>query len=225
MKMVARVGAALLVLGGSAFAQVPPGGTASENLSQVNGQTVNVGTGAAGLGTQRVSVSNDSSVLTPFTGLVSNGGTSAVTLPATTTAYSQYQSIVPASGTQSFTIGNTAGAFFLQRARLISNDTTSTAWPSVSVNIDLWTAAPTGLTDRTTYAPTGVAHWIGQLNCSFSAIAYGDGWVANCTTPSTAGFMPKLASGTTVYWTAYAATASGVTGASKTLLFIPEFSN
>lgn len=37
-------------------------GNVSENLAQVNGQTVNVGTGAAGTGTQRVTTSTDSTI-------------------------------------------------------------------------------------------------------------------------------------------------------------------
>lgn len=37
-------------------------GTVSENLAQVNGQTVNVGPGAAGTGTQRVTTSTDSTI-------------------------------------------------------------------------------------------------------------------------------------------------------------------
>jgi hypothetical protein len=188
----------------------------SSNITQFGGNNVATGTGASGVGVPRVTVANDSSVLTPFTGVVGNG-LSTITLTSATTAITANQAIVPASGTQSFTIGNSAGAVFLQRARLISNDTTSTAWPSVVVNIDLWTAAPTGLTDRTTYAPTGVANWIGQLQCTFSAIIYGDGFVANCNSPNGVGLMPKLASGTTIYWTAWAATASGVTGAFVTL--------
>lgn len=40
-----------------------PTGTQDINLKQVNGQTVNVGIGAAGTGTQRVSVSTDSVVV------------------------------------------------------------------------------------------------------------------------------------------------------------------
>lgn len=39
-------------------------GTVSENLAQVNGQTVNVGPGAAGTGTQRVTTSTDSTIAT-----------------------------------------------------------------------------------------------------------------------------------------------------------------
>lgn len=44
-------------------AAVTISGTVDENLKQVNGAAVNVGTGAAGTGTQRVSVSSDSSIL------------------------------------------------------------------------------------------------------------------------------------------------------------------
>ncbi len=41
-----------------------PSGTFDENLKQVNGQTVNVGVGAAGTGTQRVTTSTDSTIAT-----------------------------------------------------------------------------------------------------------------------------------------------------------------
>lgn len=42
---------------------VTPSGTQDENLKQVNGATVNVGTGAASTGTQRVAVASDSSLI------------------------------------------------------------------------------------------------------------------------------------------------------------------
>lgn len=44
-----------------------PSGTGDVNLKQVNGQTVNVGTGAAGTGTQRVTTSTDSTIGTVTT--------------------------------------------------------------------------------------------------------------------------------------------------------------
>lgn len=40
----------------------PPVGTQDSNLKQVNGATVNVGTGAASTGTQRVTTSTDSTI-------------------------------------------------------------------------------------------------------------------------------------------------------------------
>lgn len=45
-------------------ASVVPSGTQDTNLKQVNGATVNVGTGAAGTGTQRVTTSTDSTIAT-----------------------------------------------------------------------------------------------------------------------------------------------------------------
>jgi len=146
-----------------------------------------------------------------------------VTLGSSTTAYSVGNAIVPASGTQSFSIVNTAGGALLQRMRLISNDTAG-AWAAVSVNIDLWTAAPTGLTDHTAYAPSGTSGWIGQFQCTFSNLTYGDGAVADC---KPIGVQPivVLASGTTIYWSAYAATATGAITASKTLTLVEEFAN
>lgn len=43
---------------------VTPSGTQNENLTQVNSQTVNVGIGSSGTGTQRVAVASDSSIAT-----------------------------------------------------------------------------------------------------------------------------------------------------------------
>ena len=165
-----------------------------------------------------------------FTGLVSSP-VSTLALTSTTTAYAANQNIASSATGASvvvpfFPIQNTAGSAYIQRARLISNDTTSTAWPSVQVNVDLWSSAPTFANgDRSTYAPTGVASWIGQLQCTFSSIVYGDGIVANCTPAGSASPMPKLPSGSTIWWTAWAATASGTVGASKTLTLVPEFAN
>ena len=51
--------------GGSAtsIGSVAITGTVDENIKQVNGVTVNVGTGAAGTGTLRVAVASDSSII------------------------------------------------------------------------------------------------------------------------------------------------------------------
>lgn len=48
-------------------ASVTPSGTQDTNLKQVNGATVNVGAGAAGTGTQRVTTSTDSTIGTVTT--------------------------------------------------------------------------------------------------------------------------------------------------------------
>lgn len=48
-------------------AVITPGGTQDTNLKQVNGATVNVGVGAAGTGTQRVTTSTDSTIGTVTT--------------------------------------------------------------------------------------------------------------------------------------------------------------
>lgn len=66
-----------------------PTGTQDENLKQVNGATVNVGTGAASTGTQRVTTSTDSTVgpsqrtlVTLDVKTVTTGGTAVTALTA-----------------------------------------------------------------------------------------------------------------------------------------------
>lgn len=69
---------------------VTPSGTQDENLKQVNGVAVNVGTGAAGTGTQRVAVATDSQlgvtqVTSPW--VVSGTVTANPTTPSTLLAF------------------------------------------------------------------------------------------------------------------------------------------
>ncbi len=185
------------------------------------GGTVNQGAGAAASAPWPVNAN--------VTGNATNPA-STLTLTATTTAYSAGQLIANnATGASvtvpSFTIANNGGAAWLQRLRLVSNDTTSTAWPSVIVYVDLWSAAPTFTNgDRTAYSPTGAANWLATFVCTFSATIYADGIPATCVPLGGQGMLIKL-SGQTLYWTAYAFTASGVTGASKTLTLTPELYN
>lgn len=158
--------------------------------------------------------------------------TSTLTLPSTTTAYATNE-LVANSATAgsvvvpSFSIPNTAGGFYAPRLRLTTNDSTSTGWPGVQVQTDLWTAAPTFTNgDRGAFAvATGAANHLAAYTCTFAPIA-GDGDYSECapqvgTTPAI-----KLASGTSVYWTLQTITAtSGVTGASKVFTLTAELSN
>lgn len=154
--------------------------------------------------------------------------TSTLTLPATTTAYAANQ-LIASSATAgsvvvpSFSILNSGAS--IPRVRLSTNDSTSTAWGGIQVQVDLWSAAPTFTNgDRGAFSPaTGTANHLASYICQMSA-EYGDGAYAECAaTPGSP--MIKLASGSTIYWTAQALTASGVTGASKVFTLTPEVEN
>lgn len=162
---------------------------------------------------------------------VTTNPTSTLTLPATTTAYASGQ-LMANSATAgsvvvpSFSIANSAGGAFIPILRLSTNDSTSTAWGGVKVQVDLWTAAPTfNNGDRGTWSPaTGTASHLRSYTCTFSA-EYGDGAYAECA-PAVGSFaLPKLASGALIYWTLETAAASGVTGASKVFTLTAEVSN
>lgn len=150
--------------------------------------------------------------------------TSTLTLPATTTAYTTGQQ-VGASGS-SFAIPNTAGGFYLPALILTSNDTAANIWNNAVIQVDLWRAAPTLGGDRTTYAVSvGSANYLGSYTCTM--VGASDGAYATCgplvgTTPSF-----RLASGTSVFWTAFLSTRpTGIaTGASKALTLTAELSN
>lgn len=158
--------------------------------------------------------------------------TSTLLLTSTTTAYSAGQLIASNSnGTlltvPSFTIpqppGQTAQAF-VPRVRISINDATSTAWPTVGIQIDLWSAAPTfsaGNGDRSAFSPaTGTGSHLGAYSCTTSP-EYGDGVYAECA--PLVGIAPAyVLPGSQIYWTAQATTASGTTGASKTMTLTAE---
>lgn len=169
----------------------------------------------------------------PFTMSTGNPSSSLI-LTSATAAYGAKQLIANnATGTSitvpSFAIGNSAGGLGITGGRLISNDYASGAWLGVVVNVDLWSTAPTfaaGSGDRSTYAPSGTSGWLGELTCAFRGTPFADGIVASCVTANNVVRQLKLASGSTVYWTAWVETASaGATGASMTMTFVPEFSN
>lgn len=192
--------------------------------------TVDTGAGASSASTIRVINSTDSSVKTPISPLGTNP-TSTLTLPATTTAYAA-GSLMASSATAgsvvvpSFAIATSAGSAAIPRLRLTTNDATSTAWGGAGVAIDLWSAAPTFTNgDRGVFLPaTGVAGHLGTYTCAFSA-EYGDGAYSECS-PSTGNFiLPKLASGTSIFWTARTTSVSGVTGASKVFTLTAELMN
>lgn len=144
---------------------------------------------------------------------------STLTLPSTTTAYGA-NTLIASSATAgsvtvpTITLANGAGA--IPALRISTNDTVSTSWGGQTVQVDLWTTAPTFTNgDRGAWAvATGAAYHLRSFTCTLSAVG-GDGSYGECS-PAVASFaLPKLASGTTLYWTLEAITGSGVTGASK----------
>jgi hypothetical protein len=157
--------------------------------------------------------------------------TSTLTLPSATTAYSAGQLIANSATAASvvdpsFSIGTAAGGAIIPRVRLATNDATSTAWGGVSIQVDLWTAAPTWTNgDRAAWSPaTGTGSHLGAYSCTMSA-EYGDGAYAECAANVGSASTPKLASGAAIYWSLQAVSASGVTGASKTFTLTPEILN
>lgn len=157
--------------------------------------------------------------------------TSTLTLTSATTAYTAGQLIAnnATAGSitvPSFAIANSAGGALISRLRLTTNDNTTTAWPNVVVQVDLWLAAPTFSTgDRTTWTiATGTANHFGSFSCAMSP-EYGDGAYAECAPTVGSVVTPKLASGTSVFWTLKAVGASGVTGASKVFTLTAETLN
>lgn len=169
-----------------------------------------------------------------FSSTLSTSGTnptSTLALPSTTTAYSANQLIANSATAgsvvvPSFAIATSAGSAAISRLRLSTNDSTSTAWPAVGVQVDLWLAAPTFTNgDRGTFAvATGSANHLGAYKCTMSA-ENGDGAYAECA-PAVGSFsLPKLGSGTNIYWTLQTTSASGVTGASKVFTLIAELLN
>jgi hypothetical protein len=154
--------------------------------------------------------------------------TSTLTLPSTTTAYGQ-STLMATSATAgsvvvpSFSIPNSAGGAIIPRVRLAINDATSTAWGSQTIRVDLWSAAPTWTNgDRGAWSPaTNTGGHLAAYGCVMSA-EYGDGVYGECAPLVGSSATIKLASGTTVYWSANAVTGSGVTGASKTVTLTVE---
>ena len=153
--------------------------------------------------------------------------TSTLTLPATTTAYSAGQLIASSAtagsvSVPSFTLPGNNTQVLVPRLRLSTNDTTSTAWGGVAVQVDLWSAAPTFTNgDRGAFLPaTGTASHLGSYSCTMSA-EYGDGAYAECA-PNVGTVAAASLSSSTIYWTLQATGASGVTGASKVFTLTAE---
>lgn len=188
-----------------------------------------------GIGTPPASVGNVANQ-TPgsagtFSGSVTNP-TSTLTMTSATTAYSAGQFIANSATAgsvvnPSFAILNAAGGAAIPRVRLASNDTTSTAWVGVTIQVDLWSAAPTWTNgDRAAWLPaTGSASHLASYSCTMPTPVWGDGLATECLISVNNFAAIKLASGTTVYWSLKAVGASGVTGASKVFTLTAELVN
>lgn len=166
--------------------------------------------------------------------------TASITLPSTTTAYTAGQLICTSAtvatcnaaiAANPLSISTAAGAAIIPRLRLQTTDTTSTAWGGQTITVDLWSAAPTFQTtgDRGAFVTdllTGTAGHLAAFTCTMAAnAANSDGTYGECV-PAYGNFaLVKLASGTSIYWTATATTGSGVTGASKVLTVTAELLN
>jgi hypothetical protein len=149
---------------------------------------------------------------------------STLSLTSSTTAYTSGQ-LIASSATAgsvvnpSFAMPTLGGA--IPRIRIYTNDTTSTAWASASVQIDLWDAAPTWTNgDHATWLPaTGSSHHIASYSCAFPSAVWGDGLATECQI-NQGNYASIIA--TTVYWSLQATSGSGVLGASKTISIRPE---
>lgn len=228
-KLLAASFFALFAFSSLALAQTPvllPGGCGSGNIT--NGQ---------GYETVAPNATLCVNLPGPNTASVTNP-TSTLTLPSTTTAYTAGTLICTSptvatcnSGLTSafFSIANSAGAAFIPRLRLTSNDATSTAWSSAVIQVDLWSAAPTFATtgDRGSFATdflTGTAGHIAAFTCTMGA-ELADGVYGECFPQTANGPILKLAAGTSIFYTLQAVNGSGVTGASKVFTLTAEVQN
>jgi hypothetical protein len=189
------------------------------------------GTGAPGQGANALYMDAAGNLCTSPLSPSGTNPTSTLTLTSATTAYTAGQLIAnnATAGSvvvPSFAIATSAGSAAIGRLRLSANDATSTAWGAQTVQVDLWSTAPTFTNgDRGAWlAATGSAAHLASFSCSMSAVQ-GDGVFGECS-PSVGSFaLPKLASGTSIFWTLKASTGSGVTGASKVFTLTAELVN
>ena len=153
---------------------------------------------------------------------------STLTLTSATTAYSASQFVANSATAGSVVVPTFPVSQQFQSAAIVGgrvsiNDPTSVGWIGATVNIDLWSSAPTFTNgDRAAWAvATGAAAHLGTLNCgAFNAA--GDGVYAECSVAVANFRLPRLPSGSIVYWTVETTSATSTTAASKTLTFTPE---
>jgi hypothetical protein len=159
-------------------------------------------------------------LLAPMPALAQN----TLTLPSTTTAYTAGELIANSATAASVVVpyfSVAPGEKIISGVRLSTNDATSTAWGAKTVQVDLWSAAPTFTNgDRGAWAvATGAASHLASFTCTMSAEA-GDGAWAECA-PAVGNMYVVRGSGP-IYWTLEAISGSGVTGASKGFTMTPE---
>ena len=168
------------------------------------------------------------SVNAASSGVITNP-TSVLTRPANTTAYAANTNVANTTvGTSivvpSFNIANAAGAAIITKALLTT--TAITGWGGVTVQIDLWRAAPTflvGAGDGAAYAiATGSANYLGSLTGSFTQA--GDGAYAELLPVNGNALLPKLTAGAAIYWTmSIQSAATPISG--QTFTLTPEVQN
>lgn len=224
---------------------VASGTVIPENQTQVNSVAILTGAGAVGTGAQRIAVGQDSTTVAGSASLPAGTNsigavtasqtitnpTSTLTMPATTTAFTAGQLIANSATAgsvvnPSFAIATSAGGAIISRLRLSTNDSTSTAWGTQTVRVDLWTTTPTWTNGNLgTWSPaTQTGAHLAAYTCTMSA-EYGDGAFSECA-PTVGNYTTvKLASGTSVFWSLDAITGSGVTGVSKVWTLTAELLN
>jgi hypothetical protein len=187
--------------------------------------------GAAAANKATVDAGGNLHTLAASSGAITNPS-STLALPATTTAYAAgtlmctsatVATCNTALASQTFAIANSAGGAIISRGRISINDPTASGqgWTGNTIALDLWSAAPTFQTtgDRgvfTTDFLTGSAAHLGTLNCVLG-VAAGDGVYGECSPATGSAITVKLASGTSIFWTATSVGATGTVAASKTL--------
>lgn len=154
---------------------------------------------------------------------------STLTLTSATSAYSASQLIANSATAASVTVPSiptpsVSGGFTIPRVRLDTNDSTSASWASVTIQVDLWSVAPTfNNGDRGAWSiKTGSNNHIASFTCVMSA-EQSDGAFSECS--PTVGTVVLVSSPATIYWTLEAISASGTTGASKVFTLTPEILN
>lgn len=217
------------------------GGTFTANVTEwasgILGAMSNFGTSPGAVLVPGVNAYVTNPVTSVSSGAITNP-TSTLTLPSTTTAYTAGNLICSSAtvatcnttlASTSFSIVNSAGGAIIARLRLMTNDSTSTAWGGQTIAVDLWSAAPTFATtgDRASFVTdfaTGTAGHLATFNCTIAS-ELADGAYSSCAPSVGNAAVIKLASGASIYWTLTATTGSGTTGASKVFTLIAELLN
>jgi hypothetical protein len=150
----------------------------------------------------------DSNAITNPTSTLTSGTATAITPTNNEIASSTVAAsiVVPF-----FALANSAGGAIIPKLTMQTSATSG--WGAAILQVDLWRAAPT-LTngDGAVYLiATGSANYIGSYTCTLAQA--GDGAYGECVPVSGNVDMPKLASGTAIYWTLFSqSTVTKVSG-------------